>query len=166
MRRMSASCAAVAALALVAVRAQTVEKAQTIDAHVSITTSASGRTTAVLGRDGAKGEPLFLFCISHDKLAAPVTVKGPAKVTFIPQPVSGLPPGVTISGPQPVAHVLGIAPQSGTPVVFAAEGQKLAEPALQKATRIAATTVQRTDWAVGNGPRRGVSVEGCVAPGG
>jgi hypothetical protein len=162
---MFASCAAVAAFTLFAVHAQG-ENPQTVDAHVSMTTSANGRTTAVLGRDGEKGEPLFLFCISHDKLAAPVTVKGPAKVTFRPQPIPGLPAGVTVSGPQPVADVLGIAPQSGTPILFAAKGQTLAEPALQKATRIPVTTVQRTDWVVGKGPRRGVSVEGCVAPGG
>ena len=166
MRRRSASCAALAAAALAVAHAQTNDKPQSIEAHVSLTTSPNGRTTAVLGRDAEKGEALFLFCISHEKLATPVTVKGPAKVLFRPQPIAGLPPGVTVSGPQPVAPVLGILPVSGAPVLFLAEGQQLPDPSLQKATKVPVTTIQRSDWVAGNGPRRGVSVEACVSPGG
>ena len=167
MRSIPGWCVALAALTLGSVHAQSKDKPQTLDAHVEATTSSSGLTTAVLGRKGEKGEPLFLFCISHEKLPTPVTVKGPAKVTFVPQPISGLPPMVTVTGPEPVANVLRIVPHTGAAVVFAAEG----ETALQalsrdKATVIPVTIVRRTDWVTGSGPRRGISVEGCLSPGG
>jgi hypothetical protein len=166
MKRIVCSYALIAALALVSVHAQSKEKPQTLAAHVTVTSSASGQTTAVLGRESETGDPLFMFCISHDKLATALAVKGPARVTFVPQPIAGLPAGVKVSGPEPVANVLGIAPEAGPAVVFAAKGQTLQEPSLQKATTIPVTLVRRTDWTVGKGPRRGVSVEGCLAPAG
>ena len=166
MRRIMGAGAALAVLGWMSAQAQEAAKPQTVSAHVTVSSSKSGRTTAVLGRDGEKGEPQFLFCISHDPLSSPPAVKGPAKVTYVPRPTSGLPPGVKVSGPERVANVLGIAPESGTPVVFAGKGQTLDDPALQKATVVPVSSVRRVDWSTGSGPRRGISVEGCLSPGG
>ena len=77
MRSIPGWCVALAALTLGSVHAQSKDKPQTLDAHVEATTSSSGLTTAVLGRKGEKGEPLFLFCISHEKLPTPVTTSTP-----------------------------------------------------------------------------------------
>lgn len=138
-----------------------------------ITIETSGSTTAVLGKkDGKSTEGEFLFCID---LARPASQKiaftGPARVVYLPlPPPPGIPPGMNISGPENVASTLAVVSSTGTAWLFVAKGEKAVlpagDPSLAKATTVNVRLVRRLDWAIGNGPRRGTDLEGCLSPGG
>jgi hypothetical protein len=138
-----------------------------------ITIETSGGTTAVLGKkDGNSTEGEFLFCID---LARPVSQKiaftGPARVVYLPlPPPPGIPAGIQVSGPENVASTLAVVSNTGTAWLFVAKGEKpvlpAGDPSLAKATTVKVDLVRRLDWAIGNGPRRGTDLEGCLSPGG
>ena len=146
-------------------------EARTLDGFITIKTS--GGTTAILGKkDGSSTEGEFLFCID---LAPPASQKiaftGPARVVYLPQPPPpGIPAGMEISGPENVSSTLAVVPGTGTAWLFVAKGEKAVlpagDPSLAKATTVKINLVRRLDWAIGNGPRRGTDLEGCLAPGG
>jgi hypothetical protein len=138
----------------------------------SVTIKTSGYTTAVHGKlaDAKQGE--FLFCIDQDRSGAaqPVNFTGPARVIYRPIPVTGMPPGVVITGPENVASTLTVIAENGATWVFTAKGQKPLLPAggaaLVKPTAVSASIVRRTDWAAAAGQRRGADISSCLAPAG
>ncbi len=147
---------------------RTQEAAKTLTGHLTVATSPAGRTTVVAGGANAGAEPDFLFCISHAKpLSSKIEYKGPGKVIYQPRQRPEAPPGITITGPTPVAPLLAVAPANAPPMIFTAPGQTIpAEASLDGATTYTVGTVTRMDWAAAKGPRRGTSIEGCLAPGG
>jgi hypothetical protein len=146
---------------------------KTLDGVITIKTSTSGATTAVLGKkDATSKEGEFLFCIDQARTAPQkIEFSGPARVMYRPQPLPpGIPAGITISGPESVSSTLAVVPTSGKAWLFVAKGEKPVlppgDPALANATTVNVNQVIRLDWASGNGPRRGVDLEACLAPGG
>jgi hypothetical protein len=135
-----------------------------------ITIKTSGGVTAVLGKkDAASNMGEFLFCIDLAQTPPPkIEFTGPARVVYRPQPLTGIPAGITISGPESVSSTLAVVPDSGKAWLFVAKGEKAllppGDPGLANATTVNVSIVRRLDWTNGNGPRRGVDVEGCLAP--
>ena len=164
--------AVVVALPLGASARQTNE-VKTLTGHVTITTSAEGRATAVLGKKDAQSKAgEFLFCIDNGQ--PPVTktaFAGPARVIYraLPPP-AGIPPGIKVTGPENVASVLAVVPNEGKATVFLGKGQKppfpAGAPAMAGATIVNVVLVRRVDWIADNGGRRGTDLAGCLAPGG
>lgn len=143
----------------------------TVTGYVSITTSSSGRTTAVTVKNDAKGSVTAMFCVSHPQpIAEKLAYEGAGKVIYRPQPISGLPAGVKISGPESIAPVLAIVPSDRKAMLFAGKQQSAsltaADPALKTATTFQVAQVVRQDWEGPNGARRGTDVEACLAPAG
>jgi hypothetical protein len=168
MRRTSTLLVIVCVAPLLGVATQESGQPKTLAGHLTVATSTNGRTTAVAGRQSAAGEPEFLFCISHSESnVKKVEYKGPGKVTYIPQAIAGLPPGVKIEGPERIAPMLAVVPESGAPMVFLSIGQKApADASLKGATTFKVAMVSRMDWARENGPRRGTDMAGCLSAGG
>ena len=168
MRRTAALLVAVWGALPFGMAAQQATQPKTLSGHVTIVTSSNGRATAVVGRNSAGGEPQFLFCISHrEPVVKKIEYQGPGKVTYRPQPIPGIPPGIKIEGPESIAPMLAVAPDSGAAMVFVAKGQKPpSDASLTGATTFNVGMVTRMDWARGNGPRRGTDMEGCLSPGG
>lgn len=143
---------------------------KTLNGFITIKTSTSGGTTAVLGKkDAASKEGEFLFCIDQARTAPQkIEFSGPARVMYRLEP---LPPGIPAGiGPESVSNTLAVVPTSGKAWLFVGKGEKPVlppgDPALANATTVNVTQVIRVDWASGNGPRRGVDLEACLAPGG
>jgi hypothetical protein len=136
----------------------------------TLTIKSKNATVAVVGRNPDKTQGDFMFCISQDR-TKPQTIDytGPGKVIYRPRPLD-LPPGVKVSGPEMVAPALAVVADDGKAWVFAKKGEPgilpANDPAAAKATRIDVVGLSRSDWAAEYGPRRGISVEGCLAPGG
>ena len=86
------------------------------------------------------------------------------------QPITGLPPGVKISGPENVSSTLAVVPNQGKSSLFAAKGEKplpaAGDPAMAGAATVNVSIVRRIDWLGDDGRRRGTDLEGCLAPGG
>ena len=136
----------------------------------TVTIKTNGYSVAV---HGAAGQPdsEFLFCIDQDR-AAPaqrIDFTGPARVMYRAMPITGVPAGVVISGPEMVANTLTVVGEDGKAWTFVATDEK---PLLAGGSRAAnpttvrATVVRRLDWATGSGPRRGTDIAGCLAPAG
>jgi hypothetical protein len=144
-------------------------KHQTLTGTLTIKTK--GATTAVLGKLPDKAEGEFMFCIDQER-SAPQAIEfsGPGRVVFQPMPKPPMPEGITITGPEMVAPALAVLAEDGKAWLFIEKGQKTSflagDPLLGKATRVNIQTLRRTDWAAARGPRRGISLEGCLAPGG
>src|SRR5215213_6848244 len=138
----------------------------------TVTIKTSGYTTAVHGQPADAKQGDFLFCIDQDRSgsAQPVNFTGPARVIYRFIPISGMPPGVVITGPENVASTLTVIADNGATWVFTAKGQKPLLPAgaaaLVKPTAVNVSIVRRTDWAAAAGPRRGTDVSSCLAPAG
>jgi hypothetical protein len=161
---------AVAAGLLCAAAHPAAQAAQTATLSGNLTIQTRGATTAVLGQSPGTRQGDFLFCIDQDRAKTQnVDYKGPGRVVYRPMPPD-LPAGVTISGPEMVAPTLAVVADEGKAWVFVARGQKplLAsnDPAFAKSATVPVQGLRRTDWAPQNGPRRGTSLEGCLAPGG
>jgi hypothetical protein len=131
----------------------------------TVTIATRNATTAVLGQT-ADGP--FMFCVDQDRSAPQaIDYKGKARVIYRPAPQPELPPGVTISGPEPVEAALAVVAEDGRAWRFVRSGKpQIDDASLAKATTVAVRTVQRTDWAPANGVRRGIDLQGCLAPGG
>lgn len=142
---------------------------KTLRGTVTITTS--GHTVAVLGKTSPPDTD-FLFCIDQDRSAPAQRVEfsGPARVVYRPMPISGIPAGVTINGPESVANTLVVVGDDGQAWIFVAKDQKpllaAGDRALAKAATVRSSVVRRLDWAMGNGPRRGTDIAGCLQPAG
>jgi hypothetical protein len=141
---------------------------KSVTASVTVTTSDSRRTIAVL----SKGEPPFLFCID---LATPLPQKisytGVARVVYGPLPAVDVPAGVTVEGPEDVRSALAVLPSGGKGWLFLGENETTvltaAEVAAAGATTVPVIVVRRVDWVpAGGGPRRGMDIEPCFVSGG
>lgn len=156
------------ALALTSISAQAPQPG-TLTGTLTIKTQRA--TTAVLGRNPDTKQGDFMFCIDQDR-AAPQAVDftGPGRVIYQPLPAPSSTPGVTIEGPEMVAPTLAVIAEDGKAWLFVGKGQKpllpQGDPALAKATTVKVRGLRRTDWARQYGPRRGIGLEGCLAPGG
>ena len=108
-----------AAFSLAAAQAQD----KTLTAAVTVKTV--GYTTAVHGKfvDSTQGD--FLFCIDQERSgpAQAVNFTGPARVIDRPVPITGLPAGVVLKGPESVASTLTVIADNGTSWLFVAKGQ-------------------------------------------
>jgi hypothetical protein len=160
-----------ASILFVSVALSAEKDAKTLNDHVTVTTSETGRTVAVLGKKTATSqEAEFLFCLD---LAEPqkIAFNGPARVIYRPQaPTTGIPAGVKVSGPESVSSTLAVVPNEGKSWVFVAKGEKAPlpadDPAMASANTVKVGLVRRLDWAGDSGPRRGTELEGCLSPGG
>ena len=141
---------------------------KSVTASVTVTTSDSLRTIAVL----SKGEPAFLFCID---LATPlpqkITYSGTARVVYRPRPAIDIPAGVKIEGPEDVTSALAVLPSGGKGWLFLARNETTVLPAgdarAAGVTTVPVTNVNRLDWvAADGGPRRGMDIEPCFVSGG
>ena len=114
----------------------------------------------------------FLFCLDQDRSATAqkIDFSGPARVLYRAVPITGIPEGVTISGPENVANTLTVIADDGKAWVFVGKGQQplpaAGDRALANATTVGVAVVRRLDWASGNGPRRGTDIAGCLQPAG
>jgi hypothetical protein len=148
--------------------AQTQDKTLT----ATVTLKTVGHTTAVHGKVADPKQGDFLFCIDQERpgAAEAVNFSGPARVIYRPIPVSGIPAGVVINGPENVASTLTVIDGNGASWVFVAKGQKPLLPsnatALVKPTTVNVSVVRRTDWAAPAGPRRGADLSSCLTPAG
>lgn len=135
----------------------------------TITIKSAGGSVAVYGKAGQPATD-FLFCIDQDRAAMQkIEFTGPGRVVYRSQPIEGIPAGVTISGPEPVANTLSVIADDGKAWTFVAKGEKPLVgngKAPANPTRINATVVRRLDWSSGSGPRRGTDVAGCLQPAG
>jgi len=141
---------------------------KSVTASVTVTTSDSLRTIAVL----SKGEPAFLFCID---LATPLPQKiaysGTARVVYRPLPEIDIPAGVKVEGPEGVTSALAVLPSGGNGWLFLARNETTVLPVgdarAAGVTTVPVTNVNRLDWvAADGGPRRGMDIEPCFVSGG
>ncbi len=144
-------------------------QSQTLIGTLTIKTNKA--TTAVLGKSLDKKQGDFMFCIDQDRSAPQVIdFSGPGQVVFQPMPRPPMPDGIKITGPEMVAPSLAVVAEDGKAWLFIAKGQKpplpAGDPLLARATTVNIQMLRRTDWAAEYGPRRGISLEGCLAPGG
>ena len=137
----------------------------------TVTIKTNGNTVAVHGK-AAPPDTDFLFCIDQDPAAPPQRLEfsGQARVLYRPTPISGIPAGVAISGPESVANTLAVVADDGRTWIFVAKDQTPLVTAGNKGaattTRVGSAVVRRLDWAAAGGPRRGTDVAGCLAPAG
>lgn len=134
----------------------------------TLTVQTVGHTTAVHGKVADPKQGDFLFCIDQDRAGAAqkVNFTGPARVIYRPVPITGIPAGVVINGPESIASALTVLADNGASWVFIEKGQKPLLPAgataPAKATTVNVTIVRRTDWAAPSGPRRGTDISSCL----
>ena len=144
----------------------------TLTGHVTITTSKTGRTTAVVFKKDATAKNIeALFCLDLTTPAPPkIEFAGPGRVVYRSQPIAGLPPGVKISGPENVSSILAVAPNQGKGWLFAEKGAKplfaAGDPAMAGAASVNVSIVRRIDWIGDDGRRRGTDLDACLAAGG
>lgn len=135
----------------------------------TITIKTGNGSTAVHGKSDDRAVGEFQFCIDQDRARLQkIDFTGPGRVTYRPAPRPPMPPGVVISGPENVESTLAVVAADGRTWLFVGKGQKpLVTPAAgAKVTTVDISLIRRTDWAAAVGPRRGISIEGCIAPGG
>ena len=130
--------------------------------ELSVITSPNRRSAAVtVSNDGAV---VAQFCLSFpEPLERSISLSDRGQVIYLPQPLEGLPPGVEISGPEPIAKTLTVASENGTVFAFVGKGVK---PIAKNATVIVITNVTRQDWMGPNNSRRVPGVEACLSAGG
>lgn len=124
-----------------------------------------------MGQSTDKAQGDFMFCIDQDRTKPQmVEFKGPGRVMYRPRPGLELPEGISVTGPEMVEPTLAVVTNDGRAWVFVARGKKPVvaadDPAFAKAVTVPIGGLRRTDWAASTGPRRGISMEGCLAPGG
>jgi hypothetical protein len=137
----------------------------------TLTIKTKGATTAVHGSNPDKSKGDFLFCIDQDRTAPQaVDFTGRGRVMYQPMPQLDAPAGVTITGPEMVAHTLAVIADDGKAWLFVGEGQKPLLPADDRAfttaKRVNVRGLRRTDWARKYGTRAGTDIDACLAPGG
>jgi hypothetical protein len=142
---------------------------KTLTSYVIVQTKE--RMAAVLGKADANGPGQFLFCMDLLQPGQSKTeFSGRARVVYVPQPIQGLPPGVTISGPEPVRSVLAVVPESGKTLLYVGRGEKVplpaGDPALKNAVSFPVSVVRRIDWTAAAGPRRGTELSDCFVDAG
>lgn len=166
MKHFACALIGIMTVALASTRAQ--EK--TLSSTITIKTA--GYTTAVHGKSADPKQGDFLFCIDQDRSGAAQAVNftGPARVIYRAVPITGIPAGVVINGPENVASVLTVIAEDGKSWTFFAKGEKpllpAGGPALVKPAAVNVSIVRRTDWAAPSGPRRGTDVASCLAAAG
>jgi hypothetical protein len=130
--------------------------------ELSVITSSNRRSAAVTVSNN--GAVVAQFCLSFpEPLDQSISMSDRGQVIYLPQPLEGLPPGMAISGPEPIAKTLTVAAESGTVFAFVGKGVK---PIAKNATVIAITNVTRQDWMGPNNSRRVPGVEACLSAGG
>ena len=129
---------------------------------ISVTTS-SNRRSAVISVS-TKGTVAAQFCLSFAQtINQAISISEKGQVIYLPQPIEGLPPGVQISGPEPVAQTLAVQPEKSPPLAFVAKGAK---PLAKDAKTVVITNLIRQDWMGPNKTRRVPGVEACFSAGG
>ncbi len=136
----------------------------------TVTIKSGGGSIAIHG-SAAPPTGEFLFCVDQDRSAPlqKIAYTGPARVLYRVTPITGIPAGITITGPESVANTMAVVTDDGKAWVFVVKGEKpLADGQreIANATTVNATVVRRLDWAAANGPRRGTDVSACLAPAG
>jgi len=140
--------------------------------RATVTLKTVGYTTAVHGKVADPKQGDFLFCVDQERSgpAQAVNFTGSARVIYRPMPVTGIPAGAAVNGPEHVASTLTVIAENGASWVFVAKFQKPLLPAggaeLVKPTTVNITIVRRTDWAAPAGPRRGADLSSCLTPAG
>lgn len=130
--------------------------------ELSVITSSNRRSAAVTVSNN--GAVVAQFCLSFpEPLDQSISMSERGQVIYLPQPLEGLPPGMEISGPEPIAKTLTVAAENGTVFAFVGKGVK---PIAKNATVIAITNVTRQDWMGPNNSRRVPGVEACLSAGG
>ena len=94
-----------------------------LSGEISVTTSSNRRSAVVTVSN--KGTVAAQFCLSFAQaLDQPISISAKGHVIYLPQPIEGLPPGVQISGPEPVAQTLAVQPEKSPALAFVAKGAK------------------------------------------
>ncbi len=133
-----------------------------LNGDISVTTSSNRRSAAVTVSNN--GSVTAQFCMSFPQaLDRPISISGRGQVIYLPQPIEGLPPGVKISGPEPVAQTLTVVSEKGAVLAFVAKGVK---PIAKDAKVIVITNLIRQDWSGPNKTRRVPDLEACFSAGG
>lgn len=163
--RISSQALVLIVIAAAAASAQAPDRTLT----ATVTVKTSGHTTAVHGKSADPKQGDFLFCIDQDRSggAQPINFTGAARVIYRPVPITGIPAGVVINGPENVANALTVIAENGASWLFVGKGQEpllpAGAPALVKPATVTVSIVRRTDWAAAAGPRRGTDIAGCLA---
>lgn len=133
-----------------------------IEGDVAVTTSSNRRSAAVTVSN--QGSVIAQFCVSFSQpLDKPINLSEKGQVVYLPQPIEGLPPGVQISGPEPIAQTLTVIPAKSPAFAFVGKGVK---PIYKNAKVIEIASVSRQDWMESNRKRRVPGVEACTSAGG
>lgn len=133
-----------------------------IDGDITVTTSSNRRSAVVTVSN--QGSVTAQFCLSFSQpLSQAINVSEKGQVVYLPQPIEGLPPGMQISGPEPIAQTLTVIPVKSPAIAFVAKGVK---PIYKDAKVIEISSVSRQDWMEPNKKRRVPGVEACTSAGG
>jgi hypothetical protein len=133
-----------------------------LNGDISVTTSSNRLSAAVTVSN--HGAVTAQFCLSFPQpLDQPISLSEKGQVVYLPRSIEGLPPGVQISGPEPIAQTLTVVPENGALLAFVAKGVK---PIAANAKVIVITNVSRQDWTGPNGSRRVPGAEACLSAGG
>lgn len=133
-----------------------------ITGDISLTTSSNRRSAVVTVT--TNGTVAAQFCMSFARpLTDAISIAEKGKVIYQPQPIEGLPPGVQISGPEPVAQTLAVQPEKSPPLAFVGNGNR---SLIKSAKTIVITNLIRQDWMGPNKKRRVPGEEACFSAGG
>jgi hypothetical protein len=168
-------CRAASVVGLLAVPLAAVQPSsdsRTLTGHITVTTSASGRTAAVVvKKDATTKDVESFFCVDLAPPAPPkLAFAGPGRVMYRPRPPMKVPAGIKIEGPEAIFSALAVVPAEGKGWLFVRKGDNplltAEDPALVGLVSVNVRTVSRRDWIGDDGQRRGTDLEGCLAPAG
>jgi hypothetical protein len=129
-----------------------------IAGEVSVVTSSNRRAAAVTVSNG--DVVAAQFCVTFPKpLEQPINIHGRGHVIYLPRPIEGMPHGMKINGPEPIAQTLTVVPQKGPAFAFVAEGVK---PIYNNAQPIVIASVVRQDWTPPEEERVVPGIEACL----
>lgn len=133
-----------------------------IAGEIAVVTSSNRRAAAVTVSNGDVVSAQF--CVTFLKpLEQPININERGHVIYLPRPIEGMPQGMKINGPEPIAQTLTVVPQNGVAFAFVAEGVK---PIYGNAKPIVIASVVRQDWTPPEEERRVLGIEACLNAGG
>ncbi len=128
-----------------------------IAGEISVVTSSNRRATAVTVSNGDVVSAQF--CVTfREPLEQPININEKGHVIYLPRPIEGMPQGMKVNGPEPIAQTLTVVPQNGAAFAFVAEGVK---PIYNNAKPIVIANVVRQDWTPPGEERRVPGIEAC-----
>ena len=132
-----------------------------IAGEVSVVTASNRRAAAVTVSNGDAVSAQF--CVTfREPIEQPININERGHVIYLPRPIEGMPQGMKINGPEPIAQTLTVVPQRGGAFAFVAEGVK---PIYNNAKPIVIANVVRQDWTPPGDERRVPGVEACLKTG-